>query len=1333
MLQKPSACLHCVLYNEGKGFSRPEGTCKNGVLIIGESLGSNEVMDALPFRPHAEAGSALHTAFRLLGMDRKNFALWNMIGCQPPFNNLENAHYEYDAINHCKVHFDAIVKRFNPKVILALGNVPLKHLWKRPQEIEDYINSLKEDTKEEKAIKKKYLRNFKIGNMRGYIVESVYGIPLISSFHPSYITQDKGRTQLGTLMRDIKIAVQLSQHGLPKFQVAYDEDPTPEKIKDFYEYCKANPNLVISHDIETPMTTLEIDESETEFENQDVRDIDSIQFSVKEGTGIFIPWYGDFNLEYIAKILALPNPKVGWNSWAFDEVNIEYHLGIDSIAGENHDAMWMFKWLNQDFVKAGRALQFATNFASPEFKLWKYLAQLYPKKYGCFDVDAALRNFNWLKKSFQNPSFRFKSPLTKKLVEDTTKSVWQGYLDDIVYLRPILKDISKRGFPVDVEQREIFKQKILLERNRVLATLQDMYPMQLRNVSPKEGYKRIPNEVFELTEKFNKQFDFFNDEKYIVTDGNMDLLRSKYIETHSHLEGKDWSGLVVKEFNFEGHVEKRYCRIQDFKPKSREQVIAYIKFKKYKVPTVRDRIKGERESTSKDLLQPLWEETGDDLLYKTIYLRELDHMLDTYVGTDTKEGWKLGSDSRVHTTFTFLPSTGQLSSIRPNIQNCFSSDTEVLTENGWIYFNDLQKGVKVAQFDTRTEQIEFVIPDGYTKEFTNNPLIRIFSDKYLELLVTPEHDCLFKHRRKGTYFKVPAKDYTKCHLQLQAGIYIEGKINLRSSQIALITAFIADGSLHKQQGKLYAYAFNFKKIRKINRLRQNLQAENIKYSEQTYGTGYTQFYIPLKEIPSWWYNKQQYGNWLLTLDQTCLQQFRLEVQLWDGYREGNNRQFYTTNKNSANWVQIIGVLTNTRTILTPKNVITPYSNGQKVRSYVIGFSSKNHLRPELASMKSVAYNNYVYCVTMPKGTVIIRRLGKVAITGNSPARGTKYSSEGYEELAKQFRRTIAARSGYKLLSADWSAFHINTLAFEAEDADYMRVGRIDPHSFLAAEITLGNLEGGALNKLKQKRPNGWDDVKWKERILVNEEATIRLKDFTSWLKWDDDKLAEMLSWFKKNFKMTRNSQAKPAILGMGFGMGVNKFYKMNRHTFPNKTLPEKILGLMRQRFPKTFVDYHEKIKELADQQTYLISRYGYVRRFYNVYDWRLLKNPRPPRINELVIRTGANYWVRKEGGSANEAIAYLPSNNAFGFKKECMRALWNHPNGNLVKKFGLINEIHDDLFFEVEEGLINEAIPIIKEIMEAPASYLKNSVAPKGLITRIEMKIGKNWADMETI
>lgn len=1014
MRPKPKECQGCPLYQIGTGFSTTEGKCSNGVLIIGEALGSNEVLDALPFRPHAEAGSVLQTAFRDLGLDRSNFLLWNLVACQPPFNNLEHAAYEEEAILHCRTaHFDRIIARFKPKVILALGNLPLRYLWKKDQKIIDYINSLPETTKEERHTRKKYLEHFRIGDLRGYVLPSVYGIPLIASFHPSGINMEKGRPQLGTLMSDIMKALMIARNGVPKFETAYKESPTIEQAEEFYNYCKVNPNLVISHDIETPFTTIETDESEIEYLNQDVREIDSVQFSVMEGTGIFLSFY--HHKEIIEKILARPNTKLGWNNWKFDEINLEYHLGKGSIAGENHDVMWMHKWANQDFVKTGRALQFATSLCSPDFPAWKFLAPIEPENYGCLDVDATLRVFNYYHKMFHNPRFRFKDK--KGQIVSTTKSLWEGYIDDIVKLRPILKDMSARGFPIDPIERDKFRIQIEGEQKKILATLQEMYPTHLRRLDPLEGYKTIPKEVLAVEELFNSAEDFDNDGPFYVV-GNKtlkELRMAQYLEEHTRKENT--TGLVLKEFDIEGFKVKRYCRMEEFKPGSSQQVIKYLEFKGYKIPKKRTK-KGERDTTSKDKLQPLYEQTGDELLYLSIYLRELDHMLNTYVGTGKKEGWKLGPNNRVYAEFTFIPVTGQLSSVNPNIQN-------------------------------------------------------------------------------------------------------------------------------------------------------------------------------------------------------------------------------------------------------------------------------------------------------------------------APARGTKYSSTGYAALAKQFRRTIAAKSGCVLVSADWSAFHINTLSFEAEDADYMRVGKIDPHSYLAAHILTDYLPT-KLNTWKLKKPTNWSQEFWLAKIATAEEGIFRLESISSWLNRSDKDLARELKWWKKNFKMERDSQAKPALLGMGFGMKVGRFFNENRHTFKSKAEPEKILKLIQKLFPKTFKNYHEYIKDLAANQTYLVTRYGYIRRFYDVYDWRLLNKPRNIKLGEKLIRKGnGEYWFRKDGESANECIAYLPANNAFGKKKESMRDFWEYEQDgiirNLCKEYGLINEIHDDLVWEVEEGKLAEALPIIKQVMESPARYLVNSLAPQGLITKVEIKVGKNW------
>ena len=109
MLPKPKECIGCPLYNAGSGFSRPEGHCTNGVLLVGEALGYHEAEAGLPFRPYADAGHVLERAIVSLGMSREQFGIFNIVNCRPPSNELTGASYEDEAINHCKTHFKAVM------------------------------------------------------------------------------------------------------------------------------------------------------------------------------------------------------------------------------------------------------------------------------------------------------------------------------------------------------------------------------------------------------------------------------------------------------------------------------------------------------------------------------------------------------------------------------------------------------------------------------------------------------------------------------------------------------------------------------------------------------------------------------------------------------------------------------------------------------------------------------------------------------------------------------------------------------------------------------------------------------------------------------------------------------------------------------------------------------------------------------------------------------------------------------------------------------------------------------------------------------------------------
>lgn len=1017
MLSKPAECelSGCPLaHYRNSGFAQPEGTCSNGVLVIAEALGENEKLEGLALRPYAESGSAFQTAINNLkhfgiNYDRSEFGIFNIVNCQPPFNKLEGTKYEAEAVSCCKSNYlDKVVEYFNPKVIFTLGNIPLKYLT--PE-----IASLQADTKIKldaaKAQKDKALENYyksqakklKIMALRGYKFDSIYGIPLVPSLHPSYIART-GRVLMGVLLRDLVYAINIA-NGQQTDEFKYENyftHPSPEDAIKFYNYCKANPDLDLCYDIETPFTKLEVDEAELEF-GTEARDIDSIQFSIANTTArknIFFPWDGVYK-DVSKNLLSLPNAKVGWNSGKFDESVLEYQLGKGSINGLKQDAMWLWKHLNADFIVTGKALQFAANFYTPELKAWKHISESDPIKYGLIDVDITLKTFLDMKEQMSN----VKNPAPG------SKNLFQGYIDDIVKLFPILKRMSERGFPVNVEAREKLKVELEEKRKLVLETLQDKYPTELRRPDPPLGYKRVPKEVDLLTQAFEDKYCTFESMDYLIfiDEEIKELALSRFIEQKSRrIDGatkKDTvgqTGLVIREFIVDGEKVRRYCRLDRFKPSSTQQVASYLRYKKYKIKTKR-KGKKESETTDKNALYDLYQETKDEFLLEASYERELKNLVKTFIN-----GWPTDANGRVHSTFLPLPVTGQLSSTKPNIHNM-------------------------------------------------------------------------------------------------------------------------------------------------------------------------------------------------------------------------------------------------------------------------------------------------------------------------PSHGNRYSSKDYVEIAQKLRNTIQAKPGHTLVSSDWSAFHAIMLGVEAGDATYIALARKDIHSYVAAHM----LRDEYYTKYKGKV-----DIKGNK---IGTELVLKtldhLKDLNNWLNLKDDELITKLKWIKSNHPLVRNAQAKPAILGVGFGMGVKKFYTLNKHAFASMEQPRRILTLLKKLFPPVFA-WQDWIVDLAHKQTYLVSRYGYIRRFWDIYDFRLLSGYRPPNSEyEKILKTkDGKYWSRTDGTQKKEAIAYLPANNAFGKKKEAMRDL---EELGMLEKYGLINEIHDDLMFECPNEFVDECVVNVSKIMQAPARHIITDLFPAGVACMTEVKIGSTWANME--
>ena len=156
-------CSGCPNEMFGVKFIPPDGKGFQRIMVVGDSGWVDEARLGKPFM--GAAGSFLDKhIFRRLGVNRDAFILTNTTWCRAPRLNFYD-HAGPDAqeiINYCRPYLDELIEQTKPKVIVPLGNVAMRRILDV-----DGINS-----------------------HQAYVHDSKYGIPVIPTFHPSFIMQN---------------------------------------------------------------------------------------------------------------------------------------------------------------------------------------------------------------------------------------------------------------------------------------------------------------------------------------------------------------------------------------------------------------------------------------------------------------------------------------------------------------------------------------------------------------------------------------------------------------------------------------------------------------------------------------------------------------------------------------------------------------------------------------------------------------------------------------------------------------------------------------------------------------------------------------------------------------------------------------------------------------------------------------------------------------------------------------------------------------------------------------------------------------------------------------
>lgn len=388
---------------------------------------------------------------------------------------------------------------------------------------------------------------------------------------------------------------------------------------------------------------------------------------------------------------------------------------------------------------------------------------------------------------------------------------------------------------------------------------------------------------------------------------------------------------------------------------------------------------------------------------------------------------------------------------------CVPGDVEVLTRNGWERL-DVWQGGEIAQ----------VHPDLTIEFLAASRFIGPMTDTWVHMHQR-SFDCMFTPGHTVAYLKQKTFQWATTHAGQMVGsgeakyIPVAGHVTLAGQytpeQMRVFAAVQADGCSSEKELK-----FVFKKVRKIERLRQLLHACGIAHREYVCAAypERVEFHIPKRSRPHWLgHDKKHFGSWLLDTTYDGLVAFVDELVYWDGspHADGGVRYVSKTEEN-VTWVTtaaaLIGRKASRHTLKADMyscHISLPTTRACKT------------IKPT-RDVTEVTQTARAYCATTQTGFWLARSNGHIFVTGNT-SRMTYASKQGRNKderqigfalhqmkRGKDFRSIITAPPGYTLMEFDAAGQEFRWMAIASGDETMLELCQPgeDPHGFMGARI-----------------------------------------------------------------------------------------------------------------------------------------------------------------------------------------------------------------------------------------------------------------------------------------
>jgi hypothetical protein len=309
---------------------------------------------------------------------------------------------------------------------------------------------------------------------------------------------------------------------------------------------------------------------------------------------------------------------------------------------------------------------------------------------------------------------------------------------------------------------------------------------------------------------------------------------------------------------------------------------------------------------------------------------------------------------------------------------CLTGDHEILTRHGWSRLDEWNGG-DIACWNPNGEAISFQKCERVKFDYSGE--LYEYADKRIAQISTPDHKMYVKRRYGAPWQNDTVENMAQYRPSIPFTGFRSVNSNLEHNQLRVLIMVQADGH-YAADGSI---KLKFTKQRKIERCRTLLRKAELTYveSEQSANTKKAaMFTINARHVPLWLrlFRDKTFASWLF--DESA-DVFFDELVHWDGYQSApNSIQYCTCNKQNADMVQAFAHLSGRSALIRVRHRADEHPNWNDAYAVDIWLTPKNchevRVKPKVNH-----YSGKVYCAVTSTGYFLVRRNGRVWVTGNS--------------------------------------------------------------------------------------------------------------------------------------------------------------------------------------------------------------------------------------------------------------------------------------------------------------------------------------------------------------